>query len=590
MADEGFKRKLVAILSADAKGYSRLMRDNEDATIHTLTTYRRVMTKHIQQYRGRVVDTPGDNILSEFGSIADAVNCAVEIQSELAERNTDLAPHRRMKFRIGVNLGDVVEKDGRIYGDGVNIAARVEGLAQAGGVCISGTVYDSVEDKLGFEFEYMGDHEVKNIDKPIRVYKALTGTSSTKVIEPTPKVRMDFPLPDEPSIAVLPFVNMSEDTRQDFFCDGLTEGIIATLSKSPDLFVIARNSTFTYKDKPVKVQQVSKDLGVRYVLEGSVQKSGDRVRITAQLIDALNGKHMWAERYDREMKEIFALQDEIAIHMLEAMQWKLTIGSRAREALGKGTKNIEAYLTLIEGQQYLVRAGPEDYTQAKKLFEEAISLDAGYATPYIFLGIMHVLEVQKGWSRSPKKSIETASELAIKARGLDEFHPSLYILLGLIKLNSRQFHQAIDSYNRAFELDPNNGMSLYNKGDCLVFMAKPQEAIPIFQKLLRIDPLAPGFAYLGLGHANSIMENYEKAIGYNKKVIEIFPNRLLSYLRIAGCYAALDKLDEARMAMLEALKLYPGFSAKNFVMAMPYKDHSLKERWISNLLKAGLPE
>ena len=383
MAQGDFKRKLVAILSADVKGYSRLMRDDEDATIRTLKTFRSVMTKHIQQYRGRVVDTPGDNILSEFVSIADAVKCAVEIQREIAERNTKLAYHRRMEFRIGVNSGDVVEEGGRIYGDGVNIAARVEGLAQAGGVCISGTVYDSVEEKLGFEFQFLGEHKVKNIDKPIRVYNVLMETDSNAVIKRTSNAKTDFPIPDERSIAVLPFVNMSEDPRQEFFCDGLTEGIIATLSKSPDLFVIARNSAFTYKGKPVKVQQVSKDLGVRYVLEGSVQKSGDRVRITAQLIDALNGKHMWAERYDREMKEIFALQDEIAIHMLEAMQWKLTIGSRAREALGKGTKNIEAYLTLVEGQQYLVGASPEDYTQAKKLFEEAISLDGGYATPYI---------------------------------------------------------------------------------------------------------------------------------------------------------------------------------------------------------------
>ena len=406
-------------------------------------------------------------------------------------------------------------------------------------------------------------------------------TDSTALLEPAPKERMDFTLPDEPSIAVLPFVNMSEDPRQDFFCDGLTEGIIATLSKSPDLFVIARNSTFTYKGKPVKVQQVSKDLGVRYVLEGSVQKSGDRVRITAQLIDALNGKHMWAERYDREMKEIFALQDEIAIHMLEAMQWKLTIGSRAREALGKGTKNIEAYLTLVEGQHYLVGASPEDYVQAKKLLEEAISLDAEYATPYIFLGIMHILEVQKGWSRSPQKSFETASELAKKAQGLDKSHPSLFILWGLLKLNSHQYDEAIAFYDRAFELDPNNGMSLYNKGDCFVFMGKPQEAIPIFQRLLRIDPLAPGFAYLGLGHAHAVMENYDEAIDYNKKVIGIFPNRLLSYLRIAGCYAVLERLEEAGMAVAEALKLYPGFSAKKFIMAMPYKDEALKEKWFS---------
>ena len=590
MAQGVFKRKLAAILSADVKEYSRLMRDDEDETIRTLTTYRTAINILVQQYRGRVVDSPGDNILSEFGSITDAVNCAVEIQREIAQRNTELAYHRRMEFRIGVNSGDVVEKGERIYGDGVNIAARIEGLAEGGGICISGTVYDSIEEKLGFEFKYLGEHEAKNINKPIRVYKIQMETDAIEEVKRTSKDRMAFPLPDEPSIAVLPFVNMSEDPKQDFFCDGLTEGIIATLSKSSELFVIARNSTFTYKGKSVKVQQVSEDLGVRYILEGSVQKSGERIRITAQLIDAINGKHMWAERYDRNMQEIFALQDEIAIHILEAMQWKLTRGSRAREASGKGTKNIEAYLTLIEGQQYLIKANPENFTQAKKFFKEAISLDPAYATPYIFLGIMHTLEVQHGWSKFPEKSIEEASKLAKKAKGLDEFHPSLYILLGILKLISRQYNKAMAFYERAYELDPNNSMPLYNKGNCLVFMGKPQEAIASFQKILRIDPLSPGFAYMGLGHANLIMENYEEAIWYYKKVAEINPNRLLPHLGTAGCYAALEKLEEAHEATAEVLRLYPEFSTKNFVMAMPYKNPSLKERWISNLLIAGLPE
>jgi adenylate cyclase len=590
MASRDFKRKLIAILSADVKEYSRLMRDDEDATIRTLTAYRKAIFDLVKQHRGHVVDSPGDNVLAQFGSIVDAVTCAVNIQHEIAEHNAGLPPNRQMLFRIGVNLGDVVEDEERIYGDGVNIAARVENLAVGGGICISGTVYDSIVEKLGFGFEYLGEHEVKNIDKPIRIYKIQMESDRIEVPYSNSKVKKILPLSDEPSIAVLPFVNMSEDPKQNFFCDGLTEGIIATLSKSPDLLVIARNSTFTYKGRSVKVQQVSEDLGVRYVLEGSVQKSGDRVRITAQLIDALTGKHMWAERYDREMKEIFDLQDEIAIHMLEAMQWKLTIGSRAREALGKGTNNIEAYLKLVEGHQYLVRSNPEYYRRARKMFEEAISLDPGYATPYIFLGIMHVLEVQKGWSESPARSIEEATKLTEKAKELDEFHTSLYILSGLLKLNSRQYDEALASYERAFELDPNNSMSLYNKGDCLVFMGNPQQAIPVFQKILRIDPLSPAFAYQGLGHANLVMENYEEAISYQEKVIEIFPGRFLPFLRNAGCYAALNKSEKARTAMKEALRIYPGLSTKNFITAMPYKDQVLKQRWISYLLMAGLPE
>ncbi len=281
MPEESFKRKLAAILSADVKGYSRLMREDEDATIRTLTTYRTAMATVIQQYRGRVVDAPGDNVLAEFTSVVDAINCAVEIQRELAERNADLPEERKMEFRIGVNLGDVVEEGERIYGDGVNIAARVENLAEGGGICISGTVYDSIEGKLGLEYEYLGEHRVKNIAKPVRVYQVsmesvATQTTFVKHLEP----------PDRPSIAVLPFANMSGDPEQEYFADGIAEDIITALSRFRWFFVIARNSTFTYKGKTADVKQVAQDLGVRYVLEGSVRKAGNRVRITAQLIDA----------------------------------------------------------------------------------------------------------------------------------------------------------------------------------------------------------------------------------------------------------------------------------------------------------------
>ena len=341
MSTEEFRRRLTAILSADVEGYSRLMREDEEATVRTLTTYRTAMTHLIQQYRGRVVDSPGDNILAEFTSVVDAVNCSVEIQRELAERNAELPENSRMRFRIGINMGDVLEERDRIYGDGVNIAARTESLAEAGGICISGTVYDAIENKIGLEYEYLGEHEVKNIDKPIRAYRVLSypGAAAHRVVkakkavgktwrnvvvaigavlvvvaavtvwhfsfrpppmEPASVEKMAYPLPDKPSIAVLPFVNMSGDPEQDLFGDGLSNQIITTLSKVSNMFVIARNSTFTYKGKPVKVQKVAEDLGVRYVMEGSLQKTPDRIRVTAQLIEATSGRHLWAERYDRE--------------------------------------------------------------------------------------------------------------------------------------------------------------------------------------------------------------------------------------------------------------------------------------------------
>jgi TolB-like protein/class 3 adenylate cyclase len=347
MTEQGFKRKLAAILSADVKDYSRMMRDDEDSTIRMLTNYRSAISNLIQKFRGHVVDAIGDNMLAKFASVVDAVNCAVEIQRELAERNAELPDERKMDFRIGVNLGDVVEEEGRIYGDGVNIAARMEGLAEAGGVCISGSVHDSVESKLGLEYEFLGEKEVKNIDKPVRAYRVLTfpGAAAHRVVQAKVAVgkkwrklaivaagvlvvvvaaaalwnryfrypavgkasveNMAYPLPEKPSIAVLPFANMSDDPGKEYLSDGITEQIITSLSKIPRLFVISRTSTFTYKDKPVKVQQVAEELGIRYVLEGSVQQSGAKIRITAQLIDALTGRHIWAKRYERNYKDLW---------------------------------------------------------------------------------------------------------------------------------------------------------------------------------------------------------------------------------------------------------------------------------------------
>ena len=360
------------------------MGEDEEWTLRTLNAYKEVMRSLVQQHRGRVVSTPGDNVLADFASVVDAVQCAVEIQQVLRAKNAMLPENRRVEFRIGINLGDVIEEEDSIYGDGVNIAARMESLAEAGGICISESAYQQIENKLPLRYDYLGEHEVKNIAKPVRVYRARIESEAAPsklgeekkpvgkrlskaalaivavvviagavilyqfVLRPSPsktevasKEKMAFPLPDVPSIAVLPFVNMSEDPKQEFLCDGMTEEIITALSKVPRLFVIARNSTFTYKGKPVKVKQVSEELGVRYVLEGSVQRSGDRVRITAQLIDALTGNHLWAERYDRDLKDIFALQDEITIKILTATQVKLTEGEvslRTWKNISEGSK------------------------------------------------------------------------------------------------------------------------------------------------------------------------------------------------------------------------------------------------------------
>jgi TolB-like protein/class 3 adenylate cyclase len=469
MAAEGYERKLTAILSADVKGYSRLMGEDEEATIRTLTAYREVMANLIQKHQGRVVDSPGDNVLAEFKSVVDAVRCAVEIQEELKARNAELLENRKMEFRIGINLGDVVEEGERIYGDGVNIAARVEGLAEGGGISISGTVYDQIENKLALGYKSLGEHTVKNIKKPVRVYRVLMepGASAEVSREKRPWLRrwqwaalavlavlvvgattvviwnfylrpappaevasvekMGFSLPDKPSIAVLPFVNMSGDPEQEYFSDGITEDLITDLSKISGLFVIARNSAFIYKGKVVKIAEVGRELGVRYVLEGSVRKSKGRVRITAQLADATTEGHLWAERYDRDLKDIFALQDEVAQKIVAALAVKLTEDEQ-KHLVRKYTDNMEAYDALLQGVEYKNRYTKEANVQARQMFERAIDLDPEFAAAYAALGFTHFHEWTLGWSQDPQ-SLEHAFELAQRTLELDDSLPLGHHLL-----------------------------------------------------------------------------------------------------------------------------------------------------------------
>ena len=423
MTQEGFKRKLTAILSADVVGYSRLMSEDEEATVRTLTTYREVLSTLVIDHNGRVVDSPGDNILAEFASVVDALRCAWDVQQEIKSRNTDLPENRRMNFRIGINLGDVIEERDRIYGDGVNIAARLEALAEEGGICISGTAYDQVKNKLPFKYEYDGEQTVKNIKEPVRVYSILMKPETVQKVIADNKVKrktwkkvalsaiivlvvvaggfigwylyhrqaaqielassdkMAFPLPDMPSIAVLPFDNLSDNPEQEYFSDGMTDDLITDLSKISGLFVIARNSSFQYKGQSVDIKKVSRELGVLYVLEGSVRRAGDKIRINAQLIDATTGGHLWAERYDRDLKDIFALQDEVTQKIVAALAVKLTEDEQKR-LVRKYTDNIEAYDFYLQGMEYKNRYTKEANIQARQMFERAIDLDPEFAAAY----------------------------------------------------------------------------------------------------------------------------------------------------------------------------------------------------------------
>ncbi len=679
MTTQEVRRKLTAILSADVKGYSRLMGEDEKGTVRILNAYRELMANLIQQHHGRVVDTTGDNLMAEFGSVVDAVECAVEIQKELKTRNAELPENRRMEFRIGVNLGDVIEDGERILGDGVNIAARLESLSEAGGICISGTSFDHVKNKLNLGYKYLGEQTVKNIAEPIRVYRVLmepeaagkvigekkvkprqwqrtaTGlvvaviviivavviwklytpsapqpevtpkekiavsqpekpstsvppsaeptpkekvvpTSPEKVSKPAPppapkmevasKDKMAFPLPDKPSIAVLPFINLSGDPQQEFFVDGMTEEILTALSKGPNLFVIARDSTFTYKGKAVKVKQVSEELGVRYVLEGSIQRSGNRIRINAQLIDALKGHHLWAERYDRDVKDIFAIQDEITMKIITALQVKLTSGEMIH-VLAKGAKNIDAFTKYLQAVDLWTRLTKETNAQAKKLLEEAIALDPEYPGPYIGLAKTNAMDVFLGTTQSPAQSMAKAFEFAQKAISLDKTNEAAYSVLSWLYATKRQYEKAITESERAVSLNPNSAESYMRLGLVLAYAGRAEEGIPYMQNALRLNPFPSPNYFSNLAIIYCESGHYEKAIEAAKRALQSEPNSPFPNVTLAISYIRLGREEEARAAAAEILRINPKWSLDRYVKIAPYTQSQI-ERNIEDLRKAGL--
>jgi len=631
MGEDDFKRKLAAIFNADVAGYSRLMGEDEAATVRTLATYREVMTALINQHRGRVVDSPGDNLLAEFASVVDAVQCAVAVQKEFQVRNAELPEDRRMEFRIGINLGDVIEEEGRIYGDGVNIAARLEALADPGGICVSKTAFDHIESKLPLGYEYLGEETVKNIAKPVGAYRvlmeprvtvagerkkeiavpfwrrkiALVGAIAVLVVLSALAIRnfylrffrpfeevasvekMAFPLPDKPSIAVLPFVNMSGDPEQEYFGDGITEEIITALSSTPNLFVIARHSAFTYKERSVKIQQVGRELGVRYVLEGSVRKAVDRVRITAQLIDTTTDEHLWAERYDRDLRDIFAIQDEITMKILTALQVKLTEGEQAR-LFGKGTNNLEAYLKFLQAREHFLRMNKQGSMRARQLAKEAISLDQEYAGPYTMLALTHMMDLWFKFSESPKESMKLAVEAAQKAVSLDDSDPATYIGLCMLYIMQRQHDKAIAAGERAVALSPSGASAYSSLGTALTYAGRPNEAIPFIKKAMSLNPFPPSIYLRDLATAYRLVGRNEEAIVEYKKSLQQNPDDLFAHLGLVVAYISLRREEEARAEAAEVLRIHPKFSLEHYAKTLPLKNQTDTERVVDALRKAGL--
>jgi adenylate cyclase len=658
------ERKLTAILSADVQGFSRLMGEDEAATLLTLNAYRQVTDSLIHQHRGRVIGTAGDSILAEFVSAVEAVQCAVEIQRELKSKNAELPLHRRMEFRIGINVGDVMVEGEQIYGDGVNIAARMEGLADRGGICISGTVYDQVRNKLALEYKDLGEQRVKNIAQPVRVYRVAMEISSPLVgegqgegdtrrvgaaktphpdlppqggKEPNPRrvgtahrnravavviglllivgtivavrylsrpplstqdsaLRTEaapaaLPLPDKPSIVVLPFVNMSEDPGQEYFSDGLTEDLTSALSRLSSLFVISRNSASTYKGKAVKVQAVSKELGVQYVLEGSVRKADGQVRITAQLIDALQDHHLWTERYDRPLKDIFALQDEIVQKIVTTLKLQLTLWEQG-VLVRKTTDNLEAYDAWLRGMESFVRAWIETKKEvnerARQMFEKAIELDPTYAEAYTKLGMTYSNDWFLGWNRDPVHTVDRAFELGQRAITLDDSLPGPHQLLGWGYLWKKQHDQAIAEAQRAVTLDPNNADAYVALGTILTWAGRPEEAIGLIEKAIRLNPRNPALYLNNLGFAYRLAGRYEEAIAAAKKQLALRPNFALAHQQLANCYVKMGRLDEAHAEAAEVLRIMPHFSLEALRQSFPFKDPALLERELDAWRRAGL--
>ena len=623
------KRRLAAILHADVVGYSLLIGSDEEATLAALDASRAVFEESIIGHGGRVVDMAGDSILAVFAAATAAVRAARDIQIGLSRLDKPLTAGQHMRFRIGVNLGEVIEKsDGSIYGDGVNVAARLEGLAEPGGICISGRVYEQVENKLEIGFADLGPQAVKNIEKPVNAYKVLldpkdagktvsahkakasarlwlaaavtilvvvTGVSgilyyqARPAFEPASVGRMAYPLPDKPSIAVLPFENYSDNAKMDVFARGLTEDLTAALSRVPELFVIARSSAATYRGKPVDVKQVAEEQGVQYVLEGSVQRADDKLRITVQLVDALNGRHLWADRFDRPARDVFALQDEIVKHVIVELQVELTQGDAARMA-GRGTSNLEAWLLRLEAYGEFMNFTREGMVRARELYEAAHQADPDWSWPVAGLASVDWYEAKKGWSASKEESIRSGMALAQRAIQMDPDATLGYQTLGNLHALSGQGERAIALRRKAAELAPNDVPAVAGLATRLKDFGGEQEAVELFERALRLSPKHPWWLPSAYGVALHLVGRKEEAVVSFEKAIALNPNHVIPQAFIAAVYADLGRLDEARLAADEVMRLNPKFSVGRFMQSHTLHDPERDTRFKDLMQQAGLPE
>src|SRR5216683_7741318 len=585
MAEARVQRRLAAILAADVAGYSRLMGADEEGTLAALKALRRELADpKIKEHRGRIVKTTGDGLLVEFASVVDAMRCAVEVQHEMAERNAGVPEERRIQFRIGINLGDII-KDGRdIHGDGVNVAARLEALAEPGGICVNRVVRDQVRDKLDFAFEDAGEQRVKNIARPLRVYRVRTGRV---VGEARSTAQPPLALPDKPSVAVLPFTNMSGDPDQEFVSDGIAEDVITALSRYPSLFVIARNSCFTYKGRAVDVKQVGRELGVRYVLEGSLRKSGNRIRVTAQLVEADAGNHLWAERYDRDLADIFAVQDEITEAVTIAIA-PAVADAEQRRALRKPPGSLDAWAAYQRGQWHLSKSTPDDNSLAEKFFQQAMGLDPTFSGAY---GGLARAQDQAAYFLTPDlvEALSFAEALARRAVALDRADAEARSLLGHVLWRRGDYEGALSEAERALATAPNLASAHQTLGAALIFSGRPKEGVAALERSIRLDPRdsssAVRLSRMALGLY--FFRDYAAAAEVAKRAIRSYPDFPNAYRWLAAALGQLGRSEEAKEALGKAIAILPAAFERNVRNRVPWMRPEDHAHMLDGLRKAG---
>ena len=586
MTEKALQRRLAAILSADAQGYSRLMSEDDAATVRMISTCRDTVTQLVEAKHGRVVDMPGDNILAEFGSAVDAVEAAVEIQGKLAACNADLPERRRMQFRIGVNLGDVIVESGRLYGDGVNVAARVEKLAEPGGICVSGKVHDEVARKLGLAFEDLGEHELHNIATRVRVYRVGAATGA-RAGAPAAQAAGAKPAAAgaKPSIVVLPFVNMSGAAEQEFFADGLTEDILTELSRFKELFVISRNTSFKYKGQAVDVKKAARELGAQFVVEGSVRRAGNRVRVTVQLIDGESDHHVWAERYDRELEDIFAIQDEITRAIVATLPGRLEAAARGR-AERKPPASMAAWECLLEAKVRHHRSQRPENEKALALAERAIELDPKYAHAHAWKACILGQQWGYGWCADRAATEERIFNEVQTAHGLDDQDSDVHRLLAAIGILRNDLDKAAYHQQRALHLNPNDDLIVVQQGELLTWTGRPEEGVEWIRNAMRLNPFHPLRFWGHLGRAYFAARRYADALeALGHLAAADAPTQSL----IAACHAQLGNTDKASGHVREALKADPAFNWTAYAATLHYRDGADLAHHRDAALKAGLP-